>query len=354
MSECDDPEMRRIVQVAAAWKSRQDAGLTPAEEGALLHWLEEDSRHADAFGEVDATWSLLDRARELSPTELRDPLALPEHPTRLRRRRSVGLWIATGLGVAAALAVIFVSSRSPADAPRGFQEIAMVEAGVVRRFNLPDGSTVWVNSSSEVVIDLAEKERRVKLARGEAHFEVAKDIRRPFIVSVSGIDVRAVGTAFDVALRHSAVEVVVTEGQVQVADSVGGGSLLPATPNAGTAAADRLLVAGEQALIPLGRAAHPGVVAVRELPPAAVIEKVAWTSRRLNFDAATLAEIVAEFNRFNRHQLNITDRALAQQRFSGSFQSDDPDTFVSLLQTRVDIAVERKRNETVLRLVSPR
>ncbi|MBI4626652.1 MAG: FecR domain-containing protein [Verrucomicrobia bacterium] len=54
------------------------------------------------------------------------------------------------------------------------------------------------------------------LARGKAHFTVAKNPSRPFVVSAGGGDVQAVGTVFNIRLRSEAIEVFVTEGKVQV------------------------------------------------------------------------------------------------------------------------------------------
>jgi transmembrane sensor len=55
---------------------------------------------------------------------------------------------------------------------------------------------------------------------GEAHFFVEKDPQRPFVVNAAGIDVRAVGTAFNVRIDPAAVEVLVTEGRVRVDPAV--------------------------------------------------------------------------------------------------------------------------------------
>src|SRR3546814_19282958 len=64
--------------------------------------------------------------------------------------------------------------------------------------------------------------RRVILRRGEASFEVAHNVQRPFVVSAEGLDVRAVGTAFVVGIEDGGVEVTVAEGVVAVGGAASG------------------------------------------------------------------------------------------------------------------------------------
>ena len=75
---------------------------------------------------------------------------------------------------------------------------------------LHDGSIVELNKGAQISIRYSGDERRVDLLSGEAYFEVAKNPDRPFIVSARGIDVKAVGTAFNVRLHNDSLEVLVT------------------------------------------------------------------------------------------------------------------------------------------------
>src|SRR5262249_36863484 len=79
-----------------------------------------------------------------------------------------------------------------------------------------DGSTIVLNTDTEIDADLARGTRSIKLIRGEAEFEVAKDSRRPFLVYAGDHLVKAVGTAFTVCLRQKNVEVMVSEGVVEL------------------------------------------------------------------------------------------------------------------------------------------
>lgn len=82
---------------------------------------------------------------------------------------------------------------------------------------LADGSRVWLNAETRLryPVTFAGTERRVELT-GEAYFEVSKDATRPFIVRANGVDVRVLGTSFNVAAYGAEVVTTLVEGRVAV------------------------------------------------------------------------------------------------------------------------------------------
>jgi len=218
---------------------------------------------------------------------------------------------------------------------------AETDVGAFQKLDLPDGSVVQLNTDSAIKVHYSDHERRVELLRGEAHFDVAKNPARPFIVAAHHVAVRAVGTAFNVRLRDDAVDVLVTEGKVQVNDAVQGGSLLPAAPDH---AGPPLLVQGESVRVKLAAEAEksaPPVVAISEVGGVEMQRALAWQERRLEFEDWPLADVVAEFNRYNRTKLVIVDPALNAKRFSGTFRADAYEPFVRLLEENFGVASER-------------
>lgn len=308
---------------AAAWLVRHDRGLDSAELAAFAAWKSADVRHDRAWQRLEQTWRTLDEV----PVR-----RLP----KVGASRRVRLWVGPGAKLRPA-----TWSDRVATAEDGFQ-----------RVDLPDGSVVRLNAGSEVQVSLGPRERRVQLVRGEASFAVAKDPGRPFVVRVGGVDVRAVGTAFNVRWSPEAIEVLVTEGRVRLDAAETGKSLVPPageTRDLPVAAAPPLLVAGQRATIATPAAAEIPAVAVEPSSADDAARLLAWQSRRLEFTAEPLAAIVAEFNRYNRHQLVIDDPALAQRRFGGRFQAGDNETFVRLIEANLGVQVERRPGETRLR-----
>jgi transmembrane sensor len=156
-------------------------------------------------------------------------------------------------------------------------------------------------------------------------------------VNAGGVDVRAVGTVFNVRLDRAAVEVVVSEGRVKV------------DPPAGAPAQDLpVLVMGQSAVVSLVAAGAPPEIAT--LSPAEIDTRLAWQPRLLDFTNVALAEIVADFNRRNPVQLVVADPALASVRLSAAFRSDNVEGFVRLMESDFGMKADwRGEREIVLR-----
>lgn len=222
---------------------------------------------------------------------------------------------------------------------------------------LEDGSTVELRGDSEISVAFSAGERRVALVRGEAFFTVAKNPERPFIVRAQGVDVRAVGTAFNVRLEAEHVEVLVTEGRVGVRGpgmELGGQATEDRGPTPESNSSDvrhapssEILVSvGERAVVPFAPQATPQVTALDEEQ---IARSLAWQPRLLDFDSTPLAEVVAEFNRRNATQLVLADDALAAMPIVASVRSDNVEGFVRLLEVTGSVRAERRGGKIFLR-----
>lgn len=337
-----DPE--EIEATAAVWLSLRDRGMTESETAEFMRWLQQSPKHAEIFAELDAVWRDFNRTAALRPAaSVPEPELLAPRARPRGRGRATRLWAPLATAAAIALAWIGWEGLSAA------RPTAETEVGAFQKLDLPDGSVVQLNTDSAIKVRYSDHERRVELLRGEAHFDVAKNPARPFIVAANHVAVRAVGTAFNVRLRDDAVDVLVTEGKVQVSDTVKGASLLPAVADQ---SGPPLLVQGESVRVKLAaetEKAAPPVVAVSEVAAVEMQRALAWQERRLEFEDLPLAEVVAEFNRYNRTKLVIADPALNAKRFSGTFRADAYEPFVRLLEENFSIASERSAQGIELR-----
>jgi len=340
----NNPTPEMIEAAAAAWLSLRDRGLTQAETAEFMRWLQQDPRHAAVFAELDLVWKMCDRLGAVpAPSETTSVPDADLLKPRVRQKESrIGRWAAWGAAASIALILTLVFAiRAP-------QRTIETAVGAFQKLDLPDGSVVQLNTATAITTSFTGTERRVTILRGEAFFNVAKDEKRPFVVTSGGVAVRAVGTAFNVRKRDSALEVLVTEGRVRIDDAREGRSLLPLS----TADEPSLLVAGERAIVPSRSNT------LEEYPLTALVEKVdstvtqrtlAWQERRLEFDETPLAEGVTEFNRYNLRQLVIADPTLAKKRFSGTFRADGYESLVRLLETDFNVSAWHTDREIVLR-----
>jgi transmembrane sensor len=338
-----------IADAAAVWLARRDRGLTAAEQDEYMQWLAADPRHTTALAQHAAALERMMRLYEWTPAHDTEPNPDLFRPSRsasaLRWIRSHRAWTA-GLAAAAALAVTAYVSAPRATAPESTAAVAPKSyLRVNERMALPDGSRVELKDSTRLVVQYSATERRVKLTGGEAHFSVWKDKDRPFIVDAAGVEVRAVGTAFNVRLGADKVEVLVTEGRVRV------GRVDPNAPERLGDKSLHLVAVGERAVVPLGDAVTAAIQpVVTGVTVEDIARELAWQAPRLQFYETPLADAVAEFNRLNRHQLVLDDPALATLRIGGTFRPDNVEGFVRLLGETLEIeAAPAGDNRTVLR-----
>ena len=215
---------------------------------------------------------------------------------------------------------------------------------------LEDGSTIELNTGAKVEVHYTADMRTVQLVHGEALFSVAKNPARPFIVAAGPVAVRAVGTAFRVALAPREVSVLVTEGKVQVASTSVAPAPAAGAENPGSPASDpTMLTAGQQTVIDL--TATDLVPAVQEVTPAQVERALAWQGLRLEFVDMPLGDVVTDFNRYNRRKLVVADDATAAIVVGGNFRADNVEAFVRLLESGFGVTAFRHGDEIVLRRV---
>jgi transmembrane sensor len=327
-----------IEATAAAWLAERDDGFTPLQQAQFEHWRQADRRHAAAVDRLEQTWTALQQLREYRP----EALVHPDRDLLARPRASKVVpfpALVTALAAAAvlALAAVWFWPRTTPVATVQPDHFATT-AGGYQRMTLSDGSVVELNASSEVRVHYTAAERRVQLVRGEANFTVAKNKERPFWVEAGTIAVRAVGTAFNVRMDAREVEVMVTEGKVQVERTVA----LTAAPATQLAVAIPILSAGQRTTVSiLPEAVAAPAPQVDLVAPEVMREALAWQGPRLVFSATPLSEVVAQFNRRNQVQLVLGDTELGALPVGGSFRAENVEAFVRLLASDADIAVTR-------------
>lgn len=321
-----------IRRVASAWVARLDAGVTASEEAAWRAWLAADPRHREVYEGYTALWGRLDRPRSAgAATRLQRDVILAGRARRRARSRAAG--------AVAVLVLLFGSvwwTHGPGtevEAPAGLVAITRPERRV-----LPDGTVLECPAGTEVTVDFsAPGFRRIALARGDLHLEVASDPLRPLVVSAAGVVFRAVGTTFAVQLRGGAVELLVTEGKVAVES--------PA-PAVADGAAAPLVTAGQSLLV-----RTPGNVDLARLrpepcAPAEMGRRLAWRGPRAEFADVPLREVVAALNGFGEGaggpRYVIGEAELAATRLTGLFRADDPGAFIGILEGGFGVVAERR------------
>jgi transmembrane sensor len=321
----------RLAQ-AAAWRVRlAENDLEGCPE--LSAWLAEDARNAAAWKHVQSDWTLFeDHATAPEILELRSAALAHAHEAgRGRWVRSRRFAIAHRLGIAAGILMLaagglFVWMRQP--------DIYTTRAGERRMITLADGSQVALDSRSEVKVQYSAHARELTLTKGQARFDVAHDIEKPFSVTAEGHKVIATGTSFNVDLFGSDVLVTLLEGRVVVAS-------MPALsdPTKVEIPLPRItLDAGEQV-----------VFAPRTPPSVARVnlgQATAWENGEIVSENDSLTTVVARINRYAEHAVVIADPQTAELRISGVFHTGDIDGFISTIVTYLPVRANKDADGT--------
>ncbi len=330
---------------AADWLSRRDAGFSPAEEAEFALWLAADVRNAEVVAEVERAWSLIAvrRQGDRGADAMIEALA---HRARGRQaRRAKFVVTVAGLAAAAALAFLLRPALSPVREARP----PALPSTVVHRpalQTLPDGSIVEFNAGAEIAVEFVSDRRNVRLLGGEAHFSVAKDSSRPFVVTVGAVEVRAVGTQFSVHHQNRKVEVLVNEGRV----AIGAGPGHESSSYGGASGSVELrpleVVAGSRVVVSFESGAGH-VPVLTQLSQTDVEQALAWRGKRVEFNGTRLGDAVALFNAANRVQLSLSDKELASLRVSGTYWINDPAGFARLVESSFGLRSARVSNDAI-------
>jgi transmembrane sensor len=330
-----------IDEEAAAWIWRMDSAAAAASDRqAFEAWLRQDPRHRRAAEELSTVWDALDGLAEAKRDERIATFANTAKPLPPQHRQR--WWYAAAAAAAAVVVgVIWLQQGSE------LQTLATA-VGQQRNVTLADGSIVTLNTNTIVETDLRRRTREIYLRKGEAHFQVAHDRSRPFLVHAGDALVRAVGTAFEVrVLTDQHVDVVVNEGRVEVQATLPEAAPQnPSAPIRPAATAVRALNAGER----LSTASHD--YAVTPITAQQLSSELAWREGAIIFDGEPLSEAIEEIERYTDARIVVSDPQIAALRVGGRFRTGDVQEFFDALQTALPVSIRHSASGVVF--IDPR
>jgi transmembrane sensor len=298
-----------IDDAALAWFVRlRDEQASEADRAAFAVWRKADPAHERAWRELESIWGALD---QLSSPKVA-ALSAVANPARRRPRP---LW----QPLAAAAMLLLAVTASLRLQPAGLFADHRTGIGERRSIALADGSQVELGPGSAIDIDIDGTRRAIRLVSGEAFFSVARDEKRPFVVSAGPGEIAVLGTAFDVKIAPSeTVSVVVTESKVAV--SAGGRASVGVT-------------AGQEVSYDAR-----GVSAVRKADLDAV---QAWRQDQIVFHDAPLDTVLSELGRYRRGHVQLLGGELGKRRVTAVFDAKRPDAALETIARNLDLRLLR-------------
>ena len=318
--------------IAEMWEQGSQAGNFANEAAYVRHVM----KHKDEF--------FIDESNEVEETIIVGEASEGKKPSMLRLIFSKRLTIISfaSLIVIASALIFFLSGKKNLVATTT-QEISSVATknGNRTKIVLPDGSQVWLNAGSNLDYNNStfNKDLREVSLNGEAYFDVTKNESKPFIIHTKKMDIKVVGTIFNVrsysdekfaeaALLKGSIEVTLKDRdekiilkpneKISVANEI---SKTDTKPEKVTTVRSKPVLAPQFEVIEL-----------KPNPTDNIIGEIAWTQNKLYFDDQTLEDIGHLIERWFGKKVTIANESLKTVRYRGNFENETMEEVLSSLK----------------------
>lgn len=318
---------------------------TEEELGELQDYLRNDEELSQRYKMLKKLWNVRPADRIAFDKETAEKNNLRKILNRAEEERSAGsAEVSPGrkiirfffgksmilLYAAAVILFLIIYHYEPAAPLPGKRDMVTAQSGSKTKMLLPDGTTVLLNGDSKLFYDknFSGKRREVFL-EGEAFFDVVKDSKRPFIVHAGNINIRVLGTAFNVRYYKDDenFETTLLKGKVQV------------TKTSDNDSPPILLKPNQKLIVPV-----KVVEMKRTLRNDYKVEKLdlqlkedqrietAWVYNRIQFRGDNFEELARKLERWYDIKIEFEDDSARRIRFNGSFEKETAEEAFSALQ----------------------
>lgn len=311
---------------------------SPEEEQALNAWLDTAPENRSVFEEYKTLWQKLGKVDSISDLDLdaewehlesrmEESDARPD--SRVDRSRSL-VFTAGRIAAAAVLVLILGFAGLYVSRNVGYRTLATENS--YEDIALPEGSTVTLNKNSSLTYPRRfKKDQRVVNLEGEGFFEVTGDPDWPFVINTAEVEIRVLGTSFNVNAykTNDKTEITVRTGEVAV------------------------ICHGE---VPRTVILKPGSRAVYnksndDLSLSRVIDKnyLAWKTRNFVFEDSKLLEVVASLNKVYGSEIIIPSDSIKEARITTTFNDQSIEAILNVLSATLDLEIVRNNGQILLK-----
>lgn len=243
------------------------------------------------------------------------------------------------------------SSSSEMAVLREVNEIS-TRPGSKSRVELPDGSIVWLNAGSKLTYnkDFNQQLREVSLT-GEAYFDVAKNKEKPFIIHTSTINVKVLGTVFNVKAypQDKRTETSLIRGSVEVTIRNRPNDKIILSPS------EKLIVENGNAKLKKQKNAplkpveiSANIISLNRItvnPVDNTIAEIEWVNNRMVFRDETFEDLAVQMERWYNINIDISDESLKTRRLSGTFESETVTQALDALKFSLPFKYDQEGNK---------
>lgn len=331
-------EKNRFWELLAKVKSGE---ATPEEQLELNQHLSVSPGDLDLMKQIDVCWELPMPAKSALGEEeimsawdrihhkMADQQPRLELPYKSRRIKRMATYMAA---MAACLIAVTGSAwwwRSSQVKPLPQKSIVSTKNGCKSNIELPDGTQVWLNAGSKIKYDENYgKENRELTLTGEAYFDVAHDAQKPFILHTGKMDIKVLGTAFNVKAYpgDGITEAALIRGSIEVTFPGRPQEKLILKPN------DKISILNKETNT-VKDTARPSytvnderpaimVSSIQYAPADSAIIETAWVNNKLIFRRKTFEELARDIERWFNVTIQVKDTSILSKQFTGTFNNE--------------------------------
>lgn len=237
---------------------------------------------------------------------------------------------------------LFTQKKTSNPAPEQSISSVVTKNGNRTKIVLPDGSQVWLNAGSNLDYNnsVFNKDIREVTLNGEAYFDVTKNADKPFIIHTKKMDVKVIGTAFNVRSYNDekTAEAALIRGSIEVTLKDRKDQKIILNPN------EKISISTQEAETDLSKPVKTSATksdkpipqfVVNELKPNPVynlIPEIAWTQNKLFFEDETLENIALMMERWFGKKIVISNASLKNLHYYGNFENETMDEVLSYLK----------------------
>lgn len=199
---------------------------------------------------------------------------------------------------------------------------------------LPDSTKVWLNSDTKISYpaDYGMKERNVALM-GEAYFEVAKNPDKRFIVETKGMQVEALGTAFNINAYKNDNKIIASlfSGSVRVSYE------------------DHVTILKPHESVKVDLLTQDFF----QYEDNTMKDIALWRENEITFDGESLEEIAHIINRLYNTTIYIEDESLKKECYIGTVRNNSLENFIDIINLTTPVVYENKGDTVFLKRRDP-
>jgi ferric-dicitrate binding protein FerR (iron transport regulator) len=303
---------------------------TPPEQELVEEWISSSEANRHYFQHFQLIWNESKELAVTAPVDENKAWQKFQRRVKKEEARESGGWFGWWRIAASILIIIGAIWFTSSILNKGTTEaeiLSIASVNEVKKDTLPDGSVATLNKHSVLTYpsSFKGKTRKVKL-EGEAFFNVKANKEKPFIIDVNDVQVKVVGTSFNVKSNNGVTEVIVETGMVQVTKD---GQMIE-------------LQAGERASL-----GQTDTVAAKQVS----VDKLYnyYVSKTFVCDNTPLWKLVEKLNEAYNANIRIERDELRKLPLTVTFDEESLDTILNIISQTLMIKVSRNDNEIILR-----